>query len=449
MPRVGRARKNGRHLTTAIARNPRPRTAPSTPRPAKITLAERLAKSARREYTAVYLVAGSTFALLSLGLLMVLSASSVDSYLSNDGVFGVFAKQALAATIGVVLLLLAWRMPAKFWKRWAGTILVVGAALQFLVFTGMGYSSGGNRNWLTLGPITIQPSEFIKLGLALWMGITMRRAVKAYGTNSRQVLTPAILVAAVVMGLVLLGGDLGTTGILALIAMATLYFAGVSWRVMGLPVVAGGVVMVIMTLVSPNRMERVSAFFSQKCVDTTDICWQPMHGTWALADGGLFGVGLGNSTAKWSWLPAADNDYIFAIIGEELGMLGCIAVIAIYIVLALAMLQSVRRTSDLTTRIVVGAIMTWILSQAFVNMAVVVGLMPVLGVPLPFLSNGGSALVTNLIAIGVALSLMRADIRERTSQAKRDRRIKPAEPRSPGNVGGVEYSRNRSQRHYR
>jgi cell division protein FtsW len=158
-----------------------------------------------------------------------------------------------------------------------------------------------------------------------------------------------------------------------------------------------------------SRQDRLSAFFSgcSAAADYSTICWQTVHGWWALASGGIFGVGLGNSKAKWNWLPEADNDFIFAIIGEELGLLGAIVVLLLFIVLAIAFVRIIRASNDPFARIAVSAVMIWIIGQAFVNIAVVLGILPVLGVPLPLISAGGSALVTTLFAIGIVLSFAR------------------------------------------
>jgi cell division protein FtsW len=162
-------------------------------------------------------------------------------------------------------------------------------------------------------------------------------------------------------------------------------------------------------MTSASRQYRINAWLSG-CTDSNqyqDLCWQPVHGMWALASGGVFGVGLGNSKAKWSWLPEADNDYIFAIIGEELGLIGAVVVLALFIVLAVSMIKVIRQSDDPFVRTVTGGILAWIIGQALVNIAVVLGLLPVLGVPLPLISAGGSALIMTLVAIGVVLSFAR------------------------------------------
>lgn len=352
------------------------------------------------------LVLGSTLLLVFVGLVMVLSSSSIVSYLDNQGFFGGFWKQATYAVAGIPLMLIAGRLPLVFWKRWAWVALLFGIFLQLLVFTPLGIESYGNRNWVAIGGISGQPSEFLKIALIVWMGAVLF-AKRDLIHITKHALIPVVPVAGLVIALVLAGRDLGTVLIISLIVMAALFFAGVTWRAMTIPLVLGIIMVFLMAIISPNRMNRITTFFGAECTDYSGLCWQPLHGLWALAGGGIFGVGLGNSRAKWSWLPAADNDYIFAIIGEELGMIGAVVVILIFVVLAFGILNVMRNARDLFGVIVTGSIFVWIIGQAFVNIGVVIGLIPVLGVPLPLISSGGTALISNLLAIGVVLSISR------------------------------------------
>jgi cell division protein FtsW len=218
--------------------------------------------------------------------------------------------------------------------------------------------------------------------------------------------------------LVLMGGDLGTGIILVAIVLGALFFAGVRLRYLAIPTIVMAGAIAVMTLSGGSRQDRILAWQSGCTSDGAylGLCWQTLHGWWALASGGLFGVGLGNSKAKWSWLPEADNDFIFAIIGEELGLLGAIVVLALFVILAFSFIRVVRTSTDPVAKITVSAVLAWIMTQAFVNIAVVLGLLPVLGVPLPLISAGGSALVTTLLAIGVVLSYAR---QPRLAQAAR------------------------------
>lgn len=365
-----------------------------------------LGPSLMTEANSSILVAGSTLLLVFIGLVMVLSSSSITSYLDEQGFFGGFWKQLTYAAVGVPLMFISSRLPLTFWKRWAWPLLFLGIGLQLLVFTPLGIETYGNRNWVAIAGFTGQPSEFLKLFLIIWMA-TVLAAKREMLSNTKHALIPVVPAAAVVIALVLAGRDLGTVMIIGLIVMAALFFAGVSWRAMAIPAVLGLLMVLVMVMVSPNRISRITTVCDISSSDYSGLCWQPLHGMWALASGGIFGVGLGNSRAKWSWLPAADNDYIFAIIGEELGMIGALVVIIIFVVLAMGMISVMRNATDLFGVVAVGSVFVWIIGQAFVNIGVVIGLLPVLGVPLPFISSGGTALISNLLAVGIVLSVAR------------------------------------------
>lgn len=356
--------------------------------------------------TAVILLYAMTFLLVGIGLIMVLSSSSITSYLAEQGFLGGFWRQATYAMIGIPLMLIVAAVPIRFWKKWAWVLLGLGIILQLLVFTPIGVEVYGNRNWIQLGPISGQPSELLKLAFIVWVGAVLLSKEKLLG-KMRHELIPVILPGAlIVLGLVLAGRDLGTTVIMGLALIGTMLFGGVSWKSLGLVIVGAALAAVFFIASSPNRMNRLLGHAAGND-DYSGLGWQPLHGLWALAGGGLFGVGLGGSKAKWSWLPAADNDYIFAIIGEELGLVGALLVIAIFVVLAIVMLRVIGRARDRFGRAVVGGVLVWIVGQAFVNIGVVIGVFPVLGVPLPLISSGGTALIACLLAIGIVLSVAR------------------------------------------
>ncbi|PJJ55093.1 putative lipid II flippase FtsW [Compostimonas suwonensis] len=365
----------------------------------------------RAETANYFLLLGTTLFLVALGLVMVLSSSSVDSYLDDDGFFGGFWRQALYAGIGVPLMLVISRFPPTFWKRWALPLLAFGAILQLLVLvTPLGYEIGGNKNWLRIGAFTAQPSEALKVALIVWLGVFLARRIGA-PNQTKQILMPIAIVGGGSIALVLAGGDLGTVIIMAGIVVGALFFAGVRLRILALPIVLGAIAAAVVAISSPNRLQRIEAFFSEDCTDYANSCWQIQHGYYAMANGGIFGVGLGNSKAKWSWLPAADNDFIFAIIGEELGLLGAIVVLALFILLAVSFVRIMHAQTEVFPRVVTGGILVWIIGQACVNIGVVLGVIPVLGVPLPLISSGGTALITSLVAIGIVLSFARQPAR--------------------------------------
>ncbi|PPF17452.1 putative lipid II flippase FtsW [Rathayibacter sp. AY1G1] len=398
-------------------------TAPTTSRPAGRSRTEPRgkdrsgARSARIVLSKVfashspnfYLLFGTTLFLVLFGLTMVLSSSSVTSYVSSDDSFGGFLRQGGFALLGIPMMLVVSRLPLGVWKRVTPILLIAGCVLQCLVlFTPLGDSVGGNRNWIRLGAFSMQPSEIIKLALALWLGLLLARRYRS-PKDWKDALIPVLIVGGAAIGLVLIGGDLGTVVIMAGIVLAALFYANVQMKVLVPIVVVGAIGAVLFAVSSDNRLTRIMSFLGD-CSNVEEYqnsCWQPVHGTWAMASGGIFGVGLGNSKAKWSWLPAADNDYIFAIIGEELGLIGAIVVLALFVVLAVAFFRVIHASSDPFVRISTGAIMVWLIGQAFVNIGVVLGVLPVLGVPLPLISSGGTALLSSLLAIGVVLSFAR------------------------------------------
>lgn len=381
--------------------------APQKTRPGGLATRFNLGSAFRAESPNFYLLAGVTLFTVILGLIMVLSASAVDSFLQDGGFFVGFLKQAGSAIVAIPLMLGISRLPLVFYRKWATIALFATIGLQLLVFTPLGVESGGNRNWLDIG-VQFQPSELIKLTIAVWLGVHLPTIVKRVGPYSFRMFL-AIYPIYIALFFVLLGQDLGTAIIIFAIILGCIAFSGVSARMVVVPLIVGAFGVIMMAVVSPNRMARIMSFLNENCTDYTNACWQPLHGKWALANGGIFGVGLGQSKAKWSWLPAADNDYIFAIIGEELGLIGCMVVIILFVLLAVAFTRIIRQAQDPLVRIVTGGIMIWIVGQAFVNIGVVVGVLPVLGVPLPLLSSGGSALIMSLLAIGVVLSFTKEE----------------------------------------
>jgi len=355
-----------------------------------------------------FLLLGTTLFLLVFGLVMVLSSSAIESRLEDGDFFAQAARQGLFAVVGLPVMLLATRAPIVFWKRWAGWAIVIAVALQLLVFTGLGYGYGGNQNWIKIGSFTAQPSETIKLALILWLAWVLTTKADLLH-DWKHVLLPIGPVVLVAVGLVLVGNDLGTATIIVMLTLGALFYAGVKLRYLATAILGIALVGLVFATASLSRRERIDAWLSG-CVDPNDYsgdCWQTIHGWEALAQGGIFGVGLGNSAGKWSWIPEADNDFIFAIIGEELGLLGCILVLGLFVVLAICFVRIIRMARDPFAKIATSAAMIWIIGQAFVNIAVVLGLLPVLGVPLPLVSAGGSALITTMAAIGVVLSFAR------------------------------------------
>lgn len=397
-------------MTTVRPPRGRPAPDPGAPRPQRS--APPAVVAVRRLFGVTdadaMVVVGTVIFLVLFGLVMVLSSSAVVSAQANEGdFFAVFLRQGLFALVGIPLMLIVGRLPARVWRRHARHAVMLGLALQLLVFTGLGYDYGGNRNWITVFGFSAQPSEFLKLALAVWLAAVLADRANAF-TDLRSVVIPALPVSIVAIVMVLAGQDLGTASIMIAIVLAALFFAGAPLRWLGGMVAVLAVAAVLFASTSSSRSSRISVWLNGCAPEDYEwTCWQSVHALWALGSGGLLGVGLGNSATKWRWLPHAESDFIFAIIGEELGLVGAIVVLALFAVLAIALMRIVRRHVDPFARIATGAIMVWIIGQAFVNIAVVLGMLPVLGVPLPFISAGGSALLAALLATGVVLSLSR------------------------------------------
>ncbi|WP_330998313.1 putative lipid II flippase FtsW [Georgenia wutianyii] len=354
-----------------------------------------------------YLVGGAVLLLLAIGVVMVLSASSITSIRETGSPWGHFLNQATFALIGLPLMVVASRIPVAWYRKLAWPALGVGLLLQALIFTPLARGAKGNTNWILIPGTgqTVQPSEFLKLALAVWLGLVLAR--KAHLLHRWQhVLVPGLVVAAVAIGLVLVGRDLGTALVVAAVVAGAMFVAGVPMRWFGIAAVAGAAVVSFLVIASPNRIQRVMAVFGGDC-DESGACYQTLHGLYGLGTGGISGVGLGASREKWAYLPEAHNDFIFAIIGEELGLLGTLLVLGLFTVLALGLLRIVRRHPDPFVKITTGAIAAWILGQALINIGVVIGLLPVIGVPLPLVSAGGSALIATLLAMGVVLAFAR------------------------------------------
>lgn len=358
-----------------------------------------------------YLVGGSALLLVAIGVLMVLSASTIESIKANDGnPYAEFLGQARFVLVGLPLMVAASRVPVAWYRRLAWPALLAACLLQLLVFTPLGRGQGGNTNWIWIPGLgqTVQPSEFLKLALALWLGLVLARKAHLLA-RWEHVLVPGVVVAGGSLGLVLAGHDLGTALVIVALVAGAFFVAGLPLRWFAAAGVVGAGAIAFLVVSSENRMARVVAFLGVGEADPMGADFQSQHGTWALGTGGIAGVGLGASREKWSYLPEAHNDFIFAILGEELGLTGTLLVLALFTALAVGMFRVVRRHEDPFAKIATAAIACWILVQALINIGVVIGALPVIGVPLPLVSAGGSAMVSTLVAIGVVLAFARTE----------------------------------------
>lgn len=354
-----------------------------------------------------HVLLAATLALLAIGQTMILSASSVDSLARGRSPFALAVEQSRYALIGLVVLLVASRVPVRVYRRVAAPALVVALGLQVLVHTSLGVGEGVRSSWVTIGPVTGQPAEALKIGLVLWLGTVLARRQHRIG-DWRTAAFPALPGAGLAIGLTLLGHDVGTSLVMAALVAGALFVAGAPLRLFAVAGAGAAVVFGGLALAAPRRVQRISDWLGSDC-DPLGSCYQATQGLRALGSGGWTGVGLGQSRQKWSYLPEPHNDFIFAIVGEELGVLGMLLVLALVGALAFAMIRVIARHTDPFARIVTGGVLGWVLAQAFVNIGTVVGLAPVIGVPLPLVSAGGSSLVTTLLAIGIVLSFARTE----------------------------------------
>jgi cell division protein FtsW len=347
----------------------------------------------------------STSALLGLGLLMVLSASSIYSLRDNGSAFELAARQSVFAAVGVLLATFALRLPRIFWQRVSPVVLISVLFLLVLVLL-FGTEVGGQRNWLVLyGPIRMQPSEFAKLALILWVPYVLS-SKEHIARRWTQILVPVAIGAGLTILLVLLERDLGTPMVMVPIVLAMLWAAGAPKVVFVLTTASGLAGIWLLTVLTPYRRERFTSWLDPWS-DPLGSGMQAVHGQLALGSGGLLGQGLGASKEKWGSLPAAHTDFIMGIIGEELGLVGSLAVLLAICAIVWACLQVALRTQDPFVRYVSVGVAAWIGVQSIVNVGAVIGALPITGVTLPLVSYGGSSLIPTLVGIAVVMSFIR------------------------------------------
>lgn len=388
--------------SSAPGRRPAPR------RPSAVAQArEALTQWLSRPLTSLHLVLGVFGLLTALGLVMVLSASAVSAYASGGSSYGVFARQFAFALVGLVLFWIGARIPPRRLRAASPWLLAGCLTLLVLVLVpGLGALVNGSRSWFRVAGLSLQPSELTKIALALWGAHVLVRHRPSPRTW-RKALMPLLPVSIVIFLLVILQPDLGTTVSLMIIVVALLWFACAPLGLLVTIGTAGVLGAVTLGVVASYRQSRIAAFLDPENADPLGPAYQARQALYSLADGGLFGAGLGQGRAKWDYLPNADNDFIFAIIGEELGFVGAAAVIALFATLAYVGLRIAARNADPWIRVVAGTLTVWLVSQAVINIGYVVGLLPVTGIPLPLVSSGGTSLALALFTGGLLANFAR------------------------------------------
>lgn len=357
-----------------------------------------------------YMILISTLLLTGVGLIMVFSASSIGELSRQDNPFLAFFKPFTYAILGLLLMWLATKARPQLYfnPKVSATVLVAAIGFQLLVLP-FGQNIGGNQNWIAIPGIgTVQPSEFLKVALIMHMAAIIGHRIvdlSDWASIGRYLAWPTLGSMAAIM----VGGDFGTTLVVGSVVGAILFISGLHWKKIALLVLAALFGVAVASTSSSSRRARIRAFLPGAPKDEQGIDLQPLRAKLGLGTGGITGVGPGASRQKWNYLPQAESDFIYAILGEEFGLVGTLSVIILYMVLGWALLRLSRRARSNSIRIAAASTMAWIGLQALLNICVVVGISPVIGVPLPFISAGGSALVACLIAMGIMLSCARAE----------------------------------------
>ncbi|TDZ89529.1 putative lipid II flippase FtsW [Mycobacteroides salmoniphilum] len=366
----------------------------------------RLGAWLNRPMTSFHLIVATAALLTTLGLIMVLSASGVESYDLDGSAWAVFGKQVLWVCVGLVGFYIALRTPIRVMRKYSFPAFVFTIVLITLVLIpGIGTYSNGSRGWFVYGGMSMQPSELTKIAFAIWGAhlLASRRMEKA---SLREMLVPLVPAALIALVLIVIQPDLGQTVSMSIILLALLWYAGLPLKVFLSSVIAAVLAAAILAVSAGYRSDRVKAWLDPSA-DPQATGYQSRQARFALAQGGFFGQGLGQGSAKWHYLPNAHNDFIFAIIGEELGFVGCLGVLALFGVFAYTAMRIAKRSADPFLRMLTATAGMWVIGQSFINIGYVIGLLPVTGIQLPLISSGGTATATALFMIGLIANAAR------------------------------------------
>lgn len=376
-------------------------------------------ESAQHQWTPLALwIAGITGVLLLVGLVMSFSASVVPAAVAGDA-FAVFRRQTLWAIIGVAGFFVAAWIPVHRWRQLAWPMLIGSIVLLVvLLIPGIGETRYGSTRWLAIGPLSLQPSEIAKLALALWLADVLERKRPRNGEpfTLPHLMIPAVPTFLLLALLILAQPDLGTTVLLALIVFAVLFIEGLPGRWLAAGAVGAGLIGVWLAFAATYRSARIRGWLSPEQYPL-DEGFQLLQSWYALGTGGVFGIGLGASRGKWNFIPNADTDFIFAVIGEELGLVGSFTVLGLFATLLFLGIKTAYVAPNGFTRTVAFTVTVWVCGQAFVNIGTVIGLLPITGVTLPMISVGGTSLVSTLLALGILTGVAR-QVDTQTRQAK-------------------------------
>ena len=359
-----------------------------------------------RPMTSFHLIVAVAGLLTTLGLIMVLSASGVRSYGADGSAWVIFGKQVMWTIVGLVGCYAALRMSVRFIRRVAFSSYVITIILLVLVLVpGIGNLANGSRKWFVIAGFSMQPSELAKIAFAIW-GAHLLAARRLERASLKELLVPLVPAAVIALALIVAQPDLGQTVSLGIILLALLWYAGLPLRVFGASLFAVVVAGAILAMSAGYRSDRVRSWLDPEN-DPQDTGYQARQAKYALAHGGIFGDGLGQGVAKWNYLPNAHNDFIFAIIGEELGFVGAFGLLALFGLFAYTGMRIARRSADPFLRLLTATTTMWVLGQAFINIGYVIGILPVTGLQLPLISAGGTSTAATLFMVGIMANAAR------------------------------------------
>lgn len=353
-----------------------------------------------------FIIFFAVVALLGIGVVMVYSSSAVSAYVNFDDSYYFLKRQIIWASLGLLAMVLTMNVDYHVWRKLAKPVMLVTLILLVLVLVpGLGKVVNGARRWLGFGSLYLQPSEIAKLSMVLFTSTSLAKHQERISSFLRGIV-PQLLMLLVVFALILKEPDLGTALSIAGTVFVLLFVSGAKMKHLGSLGALGVVGIIAAVLYEPYRMKRLLAF-SDPWADPLDTGYHIIQSLYAIGSGGLFGVGLGRSREKFLYLPEPHTDFIFAILGEELGLIGTLTVIVLFFLFAWRGLKVAISAPDIYGSVLATGLTTMIMVQALMNIAVVTASMPVTGIPLPFLSFGGSALIFTLAGVGILLNISR------------------------------------------
>ena len=368
---------------------------------AKGALKKQIDKNIKSEFDSVIFY--TTMTLVFIGIIMVFSASFVQSAFKHGDSYYFLKRNTIYATLGFISMITISNIDYRFWKKNAKAIGIVSVVLLLLVLTPLGIKANGARRWLGFGAFTIQPAEIAKFATII---ITAKLIEKRYDNmkSLTKGVLPLLLIPGLFFALIMLQPNMSTAGTIILVTFVMIFVAGLNMKFVIAMFGSGVGLFLLLALTSEYRLKRILSFLDP-FQDPLGNGYQVIQGLYALGSGGLFGMGLGKSQQKWFYIPEPQNDFIFAIIGEELGLIGCAVVIMLFVILVYRCVRIALNCKDIFTCMVVIGIGAQIGIQAALNIAVATSSMPVTGVALPFISYGGTSLIIFMSAVGIVLNI--------------------------------------------